>query len=89
MAIGALSALREAGLDVPTDVVVVGFDDIPIARYMSPPLTTVHVAINELGERATRMLLQAVEEKNQHVKCQETLPTTLVIRQSCGAAGDG
>ena len=89
MAIGALSALREAGLDVPKDVVVVGFDDIPIARYMSPPLTTVHVAINELGERATRMLLQAVDEKNQHVKCQETLPTTLVIRRSCGAEGEG
>ena len=84
MAIGALSALREAGVRVPEDVVVVGFDDIPIARYMSPPLTSVHVAINELGERATRMLLQAVDEKNQHVKCQETLPTTLVIRQSCG-----
>ena len=84
MAIGALSALREAGVRVPEDVVVVGFDDIPIARYMSPPLTTVHVAINELGERATRMLLQAVEGKNQHVKCQETLPTTLVIRRSCG-----
>ena len=89
MAIGALSALREAGVRVPEDVAVVGFDDIPIARYMSPPLTTVHVAINELGERATRMLLQAVDGKNQHVKCQETLPTTLVIRRSCGAAGDG
>ena len=84
MAIGALSALREAGIQVPGDVVVVGFDDIPIARYMSPPLTTVHVEINELGERATRMLLQAVEEKNQHVKVQETLPTALVIRESCG-----
>ena len=89
MAIGALSALREGGVRVPEDVVVVGFDDIPIARYMSPPLTTVHVAINELGERATRMLLQAVEEKNQHVKCQETLRTTLVIRQSCGGDRGG
>jgi len=87
MAIGALSALRESGVRVPEDVVVVGFDDIPIARYMSPPLTTVHVAINELGERATRMLLQAVEEKNVQVKVQETLPTTLVIRQSCGGCG--
>jgi LacI family transcriptional regulator len=84
MAIGALSALREAGLGVPEDVAVVGFDDIPIARYMSPPLSSVHVAISELGERATKTLLQAIEEKNQHVKYQETLPTTLVIRQSCG-----
>jgi DNA-binding LacI/PurR family transcriptional regulator len=52
---------------------------------MSPPLTSVHVAISELGERATRTLLHAIEEKNQHQKCQGTLPTTLVIRQSCGS----
>ena len=87
MAIGALSALREAGLRVPEDVAVAGFDDIPIARYMSPPLTSVHVAISELGERATRTLLRAVEEKNQHAKVQDTLPTTLVIRESCGVEG--
>ena len=84
MAIGALSALREAGVRVPEDIAVAGFDDIPIARYMSPPLTSVHVAISELGERATRTLLHAVEEKNRHRKHQETMPTTLVIRQSCG-----
>jgi len=84
MAIGALSALREADLRVPQDVAVAGFDDIPMARYMSPPLTSVHVAIGELGERATRTLLHAIEEKNQHAKVQDTLPTTLVIRQSCG-----
>ena len=84
MAIGALSALREAGLRVPEDVAVAGFDDIPMSRYMSPPLTSVHVAIGELGERATRTLLHAIEEKNQHAKVQDTLPTTLVIRQSCG-----
>ena len=85
MAIGALSALREAGVRVPEDIAVAGFDDIPIARYMSPPLTSVHVAISELGERATRTLLHAVEEKNQHRKHQETMPTTLVIRESCGS----
>lgn len=89
MAIGALSALREAGVRVPEDVGVAGFDDIPISRYMSPPLTSVHVAISELGERATRTLLHAVEEKNRHSKVQETLPTTLVIRRSCGASGNG
>jgi LacI family transcriptional regulator len=49
MAIGALSALREAGVRVPEDVAVVGFDDIPIARYVTPPLTTVRVSIPELG----------------------------------------
>ena len=86
MAIGALSALREAGVRVPEDIAVAGFDDIPISRYMSPPLTSVHVAISELGERATRTLLHAVDEKNRHRKHQETMPTTLVIRESCGSS---
>jgi LacI family transcriptional regulator len=84
MAIGALSALRDAGVKVPEEMAVVGFDDIPIARYMSPPLSTVRVGITELGERATGALLQAVAEKNQHVRRQETLPTMLVVRSSCG-----
>lgn len=84
MAIGALSALREAGIGVPDEMAVVGFDDIPMARYMSPPLTSVRVSICEMGERAVRMLLQAIEDKNEHVKQQHVLPTTLVVRQSCG-----
>lgn len=84
MAIGALAAIREAGLGVPDDIAVAGFDDIPISRYMSPPLTSVRVRISEMGERAVHMLLRAIERKNQHVKRQERLPTTLVIRESCG-----
>jgi LacI family transcriptional regulator len=83
MAIGALSALREAGIGVPQEMAVTGFDDIPIARYMSPPLTSVHVAIGELGERAVRTLLQAIDEKSQHVKQRAVLPTMLVVRESC------
>jgi LacI family transcriptional regulator len=86
MAIGAISALREAGVSVPEDVAVVGFDDIPIARYLSPPLSTVRVSISQLGERATRKLLDAIARKNQHEKSQEVLPTELVVRGSCGAA---
>jgi LacI family transcriptional regulator len=85
MAIGALSALREAGVRVPEDVAVAGFDDIPIARYMSPPLSSVHVPINELGTRAVAMLLEAVGAKDRRARGQETLATTLVIRESCGA----
>lgn len=84
MAIGALAAIREAGLEVPDDIAVAGFDDIPISRYMSPPLTSVRVRISEMGERAVHMLLRAIEGKNQHVRRQERLPTTLVIRESCG-----
>jgi len=84
MAIGALSALRELGLTVPGDIAVAGFDDIPMARYMSPPLTSVHVEISELGARAMGVLLAAVQERNRHERRQLVLPTTLVIRQSCG-----
>ena len=86
MAIGALSALREAGRRVPTDVAVAGFDDIPLARFLDPPLSSVHVDISALGERATHRLLDAVRDKAAHVRRTETFPTTLVIRRSCGAA---
>jgi LacI family transcriptional regulator len=86
MAIGALSALREAGRKVPDDVAVAGFDDIPMARYLDPPLSSVHVDISALGERATLRLLEAIRTKAAHVHRAETFPTTLVIRRSCGAA---
>jgi LacI family transcriptional regulator, galactose operon repressor len=86
MAIGALSALREAGLRVPDDVAVAGFDDIPMARYLDPALSTVHVDISALGEHATLRLLAAVRDKEKHEHRAETLPTTLVLRRSCGAA---
>lgn len=86
MAIGALSALREAGLRIPDDVALAGFDDIPMARYMDPALSTVHVDISALGEHATLRLLAAVRDKDRHEHRAETLPTTLVLRRSCGAA---
>jgi LacI family transcriptional regulator len=87
MAIGALSALREAGVAVPGRIAVAGFDDIPTARYTHPPLTTVRVDISALGARATDRLLEAVANRRQHRKRRETLPVTLVIRESCGGGG--
>lgn len=86
MAIGCLFALREAGAQVPDDVALAGFDDIPIARYLTPSLSSVHVPIAELGMRAMDRLLQAVDSKNEHERRQETVPTTLVVRDSCGGA---
>jgi LacI family transcriptional regulator len=85
MAIGALSAFREAGLDVPGDIAVVGFDDIPMARYVDPPLSSVHVDISALGECATLRLLEALEQPEDHEVRREIMPTTLVVRRSCGA----
>jgi LacI family transcriptional regulator len=86
MAIGALSALRDAGLKVPDDIALAGFDDIPMARYLEPALSSVHVDISALGERATLRLLAAVRDKDRHEHRAETLPTTLVLRRSCGSA---
>lgn len=85
-AIGAISALRACGRRVPTDMAVVGFDDIPLARYVSPPLTSVHVPISELGTRAVERLGSAIEAATPLAPQQETLPTTLVVRASCGAS---
>jgi LacI family transcriptional regulator len=84
MAIGALSALRERGLRVPEDIAVVGFDDIPLARYMNPPLTSVHVPIFEMGERAARRLIEALAGGTVTPSRHERLPTRLVVRDSCG-----
>ena len=90
MATGLLSAFRRAGLDVPTDVTVVGFDDIPIAEFLTPRLTTVHVDAYALGRRAVLMLLKSVRDPHRTPSPQELVPVNLVVRQSCGTghAGD-
>jgi LacI family transcriptional regulator len=84
MAIGALGALREARVAVPHEIALCGFDDIPIARYVTPPLTTVNVAIAELGRRAFEVLERRLHDGGEDNQ-REILPTTLVIRESCGA----
>jgi len=82
MAIGALSALRESGVEVPEEMAVAGFDDIPLARYMDPPLSSVHVPICELGARAVEILLEGIAHKNGHTRKRERVSTKLVIRRS-------
>lgn len=83
MAIGALRGLREAGLDVPGDVALAGFDDVPVARYVTPALTSVHVPIDEMGSRAVAAVLAAVQDADS-IPPALTLPTRLVVRESCG-----
>jgi LacI family transcriptional regulator len=85
MAIGALSALRQSGMAVPEEMAVAGFDDIPLARYMDPPLSSVHVPICELGARAVGLLLHGITHKNDHARRRERVSTKLVIRRSTGA----
>lgn len=84
MAIGVLSALRESGVRVPEGIAVAGFDDIPLARFMDPPLSSVHVPICELGARAVELLLHGVTHKNDHERRRQRVSTNLVIRRSCG-----
>ncbi len=84
MAVGVLSALSESGFSVPRDFSVVGFDDIPIARYLAPPLTTVKVDMAELGRRAFELLFESIGGGAAHTPRHECIPTTLVVRQSCG-----
>jgi LacI family transcriptional regulator len=86
MAVGALAYLREAGVDVPGRVAVVGFDDIPVARFLNPPLTSVRVGIAALGERASEILLDVLASGATRASPprREVLPTQLVVRGSCG-----
>ena len=81
---GALEALREAGLRVPEDVAVMGFDDLPLSVQSSPQLSTVRQPIQQKGSVATRLLLDLIEGRVEGPH-QILLPTQLVIRQSCGA----
>ena len=77
MAIGALRATRRRGLRVPDDISVAGFDDIPIAADVCPPLSTVQVPLVELGQRALDLALEP-----QRVGFRfEDLPTTVVMRR--------
>jgi LacI family transcriptional regulator len=89
MAIGCLFCLSEAGVRVPHDIALVGFDDIPLARFVNPPLTTVRVRIAELGSIALERLALSVETKNLASVKPQTLRSELVVRSSCGGAQEG
>ena len=85
MAIGALSALRAADVEVPRQMVVVGFDDVPVAKFLNPPLTSVRVGIAEVGERAVSLVLADLDERAPpRSRRHEVMPTALVVRGSCG-----
>lgn len=87
MAIGCLFAFGEAGVEVPRDIALVGFDDIPVARYITPSLTTVRVRIADLGGRALEQLVAAIGRDETSHATTETLRAELVVRASCGMHG--
>lgn len=81
MAIGAIRALREAGLRVPEDVSVIGVDDLPLASYFDPPLTTIRQDMFAIGRAAAQALIEAVENPLA-AKRQVRLPVELIVRAS-------
>jgi LacI family transcriptional regulator len=84
MAIGVLGALWQAGRRVPADVAVVSCDDIPVAEYLTPPLSTVRIPLAETGVRAVELLLRVIGGEQVPEKTP-LLPVEMVVRSSCGA----
>ncbi|QEW03701.1 LacI family DNA-binding transcriptional regulator [Microbacterium lushaniae] len=84
MALGLLHAVRDAGLDVPGDISIVGFDDIPEAAHFAPPLTTVRQDFGELGRRCVDLLLGAADPAAEPVSA--AIEPELIVRASTGRA---
>jgi DNA-binding LacI/PurR family transcriptional regulator len=89
MAIGAIRELRARGLRVPQDVSVVGYDDIPIASFFDPSLTTVSQPMREVGARAASLVLDALAEGGALAPGTHLLPAELVVRESTAARPPG
>jgi LacI family transcriptional regulator len=85
IAIGAINALRELHLRVPEDVALVGFDDLPLALVTFPFLTVAAQPAYEMGKRATRLLLDRLENKTEARPVEIVLPTEIILRASSGA----
>lgn len=84
MAVGAIRALREHGLRVPEDVSVIGFDDMPLASYFDPPLTTMHQDTFRIGQAAAQLMLEELSEPKAP-RQQISIPAELVLRKSTAA----
>ncbi|WP_201007707.1 LacI family DNA-binding transcriptional regulator [Paenibacillus glycanilyticus] len=84
MAVGALRALHERGLRVPEDMAVIGFDDIEVSAFLTPPLTTVRVHTELMGRTAVQLLLERVE--GREITSHITINTKLIVRESSGTS---
>jgi DNA-binding LacI/PurR family transcriptional regulator len=85
MAIGLIRALTEAGLRVPDDVSVVGFDDVPVAAYVTPPLTTVRQPFDAVAQEGLKRLVHAIENPDEDPLPPSDPPVDLVVRSSTAA----
>jgi DNA-binding LacI/PurR family transcriptional regulator len=88
MTLGALETIHVMGLRIPDDVAIVGYDDIPWALAFNPPLTVVRQPAYEIGQRAAELLLQRIADPKRSTSLVMLQPE-LVVRQSCGASGNG
>jgi LacI family transcriptional regulator len=85
-AIGAIRALKDAGLSVPGDVSVVGFDDILSAAYFTPSLTTVRQPLEQMGRRGAQVLLERIADREKKFSGEIVMSPELVVRESTGPA---
>ena len=85
MAMGAMRAIKQAGLSVPEDIAIVGYDDLPPARMASPPLTTIRQPIHRFGVKAVEILLDVIENGKEPPR-QIVFDTKLIVRESCGSS---
>jgi len=86
MAMGVLRAARDANLRIPSQLAVIGVDDMPLSSYFDPPLTTMRQDMPLIGQKATRMLLEIIQNKNSSIR-EVKLPAQLVVRQSTSGKG--
>jgi len=82
MAMGAMIAIREAGLSIPNDIAVIGFDDIPAASLLNPSLTSVGQFQRRMGQRAAEMLFERLNEETPVTGRSEEMPYQLMLRES-------
>ncbi|MAU12545.1 MAG: LacI family transcriptional regulator [Anaerolineaceae bacterium] len=82
MALGVMDAIRELGMDIPNDISIVGFDDIPQASTTHPKLTTVLQPLEQMGREGVRLLLEQLQYPDRPPR-RLTLPTQLIVRDSC------
>ena len=81
IALGCMFSLRQHGLDVPGDISVMGFDNVPFSRYCTPPLTTIAQPTEDIGATCATILLDLIEGKKP-TEIQNILPHELLVRES-------
>ena len=81
LAMGAIQGCKEMGFQIPTDIAIIGFDNISFSALVDPPMTTIHVDKYEIGKRAASLLVQMLKSPNQEYPI-EVVDTELIIRQS-------